>query len=532
MKWVEPVTKPNHSLASVENDDTLNKSFDKTLLDTIIVEQIDKISDGKISEGFDELHNNNSVPLVIETNLSPDYNSDSLMLNHIEENFSEALDKLKLSQEQFLHNQVISVIIKQSEILSDHKKLLDSVCSKIDSLQSLQRSSSPSKSSQEPHNKKLESELGKLKQRINVLESEKMEITYQKQKSKSEYEMRIAILESENEYLQQNIDKYKRQVSNSLKDNSQDEQIMIDKLSKKNDEIQNLESSNLSLKKKLVDYEEEILSLKIHNSRASIVLHDSTVHRTGEKNDVVESDPIVSKKTKSQPIMVENENPIVVKDKKEVLLVGTSIMRNIDPRFLSKEYFTTKLTAYTVEEASTVISNSKAEPDVVIFHSLTNNLKTEDPADCVKKLSDVVHDTFLKWPLSHVMISLETPRADNPDLNNKVHVANGLIRCSFYKKDRVSIIDHSNLASQGQPIIRFFNVNDKSHLSAQGTSLLASNVRSSLDKHFGIKDDKGDNFQESGGRGRRQYGPRGGFYPRRARYPGPQSGYFRNYRPF
>ena len=59
---------------------------------------------------------------------------------------------------------------------------------------------------------------------------------------------------------------------------------------------------NLSLKKKLVDYEEEILSLKIHNSRASIVLHDSTVHRTGEKNDVVESDPIVSKKTKSQPI--------------------------------------------------------------------------------------------------------------------------------------------------------------------------------------------------------------------------------------
>ena len=30
MKCVEPVTKPNHSLASVENDDTLNKNFDKT----------------------------------------------------------------------------------------------------------------------------------------------------------------------------------------------------------------------------------------------------------------------------------------------------------------------------------------------------------------------------------------------------------------------------------------------------------------------------------------------------------------------
>ena len=36
MKWVEPVTKPNHSLASVAND-TLNKSFDNTLIDTIFV---------------------------------------------------------------------------------------------------------------------------------------------------------------------------------------------------------------------------------------------------------------------------------------------------------------------------------------------------------------------------------------------------------------------------------------------------------------------------------------------------------------
>ena len=215
-------------------------------------------------------------------------------------------------------------------------------------------------------------------------------------------------------------------------------------------------------------------------------------------------------------------------------------MRNIDPRFLSKEYFTTKMTAYTVEEAGSIISKSKAEPDVVIFHCLTNNLKSEDPAECVQKLSAVVDDTVKKWPLSHVMISLETQRADDPDLNNKVHVANGLIRSSFYKKDRVSIIDHSNLASQGQPITRFLNVNDKCHLSAQGTSLLASNIRSSLDKHFGFKDDKGSSnqasggrdYQASGGRGRRQYGPRGGYFPRWNQYHGQQSGYFRNFRPF
>ena len=55
---------------------------------------------------------------------------------------------------------------------------------------------------------------------------------------------------------------------------------------------------------------------------------------------------------------------------------------------------------------------------MVIFHSLINNLKSEDPSDYVKKLEDVVHSTTLKWHLSHVMVSLETPRADDTDLNN------------------------------------------------------------------------------------------------------------------
>ena len=148
----------------------------------------------------------------------------------------------------------------------------------------------------------------KLKQQLNVLESEKSEFIYQKQKLTSGYEMRIAILESEKEYLQRNIDKYKRQVSNSMKDNSQEEQMLMDKVAKKNAKIQNLECSNLSLRKKLVEYEDEILSLKIHNSRAPVDLHESPFRRIADKDDLVESDPIHTRNTViTSPIVVEKE---------------------------------------------------------------------------------------------------------------------------------------------------------------------------------------------------------------------------------
>ena len=388
--------------------------------------------------------------------------------------------------------------------------------------------SRPLNTAHEPHNKKMESEIVKLKQRINDIESEKSELYFKNQKLKSDYEMRIVILESEKEYLQQNVDRNKRQLSSSLNTSSQEEQILLDKVSKKNEEIQNLESSNLSLKKKLVEYEDEILSLKIHNSRATSVIQEPIPQKPFDKDVSVDSELAQSTNVNTLPKVVEKQSPIVIeKEKKEVLVVGTSIMRNLDPRFLSKDYFTTKLSAYTVEEAGKVISNSKAEPDVVIFHSLTNNLKSEDPSDCVKKLKDVVHSTILKWPLSHVMVSLETPRADDPDLNNKVHVINGLIRSTFYKMDSVSIVDHSNLAAQGQPIIRFLNANDKCHLSAQGTSVLASNIRASLDKHFDVKSNKSGGHQATGGRGRYPHGPRGGYFPQWGRYPGSQGGYFR-----
>ena len=61
VKWVDPVEKPNPT-ALTAIDEALNKSFEHTLLDSIIVEQIDKISDGKIPESIDVSHHDDPFP--------------------------------------------------------------------------------------------------------------------------------------------------------------------------------------------------------------------------------------------------------------------------------------------------------------------------------------------------------------------------------------------------------------------------------------------------------------------------------------
>ena len=139
------------------------------------------------------------------------------------------------------------------------------------------------------------------------------------------------------------------------------------------------------------------------------------------------------------------------------------------------------------------------------------------------------------------MVSMETPRAIEADINNRVLVVNSLIRSTFYKKNNVSIIDNSNLAVKGQPILRFLNQSDKVHLSRQGTSMLANNIRSSLDARFGLRGNErgskaqppgGRGIQHPGNRGRRRPGSPGGYFPPWFPYGIPPKGYYQNFSPF
>jgi len=46
--------------------------------------------------------------------------------------------------------------------------------------------------------------------------------------------------------------------------------------------------------------------------------------------------------------------------------------------------------------------------------------------------------------------------------------------------------DNSNLSYKGKPINRFFNSEDKVHLTLNGTSMFAANIRDSIDSVLGL----------------------------------------------
>ena len=176
-----------------------------------------------------------------------------------------------------------------------------------------------------------------------------------------------------------------------MKDIWQDEKVLLDKLNKKNNEILHLEDMNSSLLKKLSEAEVLLTNVSCNHDSFETVSHKAkNADKTNSVEDTIQENPA---KVNSPPIVIDKE--------KEVLLVGTSIVKNIDPKILSKDYGITKSSAYSLEETAKVIETSKADLDVVVLHSLTNNLKTEEPNSCVEKLNKLIDNTILKWPTTH-----------------------------------------------------------------------------------------------------------------------------------
>lgn len=60
------------------------------------------------------------------------------------------------------------------------------------------------------------------------------------------------------------------------------------------------------------------------------------------------------------------------------------------------------------------------KPAVVIFHSLTNDIKSQlDAEGCVKMMSTLIEKTLGKFPDTKIVLSLATPRMDRDDWNIK-----------------------------------------------------------------------------------------------------------------
>ena len=258
---------------------------------------------------------------------------------------------------------------------------------------------------------------------------------------------------------QQDMLKNKRQTyMNSL---LSENEILREKLVRKTEECEHLSNEQKQLNEKLSVQFDDIITLKSQiKNFVNANDRDETVFREVYKHS-------------SPP----------KKDKPTALLIGTSNINYIKPDKLTQAVSVSKINAFTLDDTVHKVESSSGNPDVVILHSLTNDIKNFTPEQCVDKMDVVVNKISTKWENSKIIVSLTTPRSDKDIHAVNSKIVDGLVKKKFLNRNNIFIYNmkHGNIPTN--QLLR----DDKFHLSPKGTSILATNLKNALHYVLNIK---------------------------------------------
>ncbi|CAB4019641.1 Hypothetical predicted protein [Paramuricea clavata] len=154
--------------------------------------------------------------------------------------------------------------------------------------------------------------------------------------------------------------------------------------------------------------------------------------------------------------------------KEEIVLIGDSIVKHIDPRKLTKKkvykFTYPGKTAEDIEKELNII-NIQSSPSHVIVHAGTNNIPIDSTKVCSKKLERLVIKTKAKFPNSKVGLSGITFRQDIEQAT-KIQEVNKKLEEMAAKHD-VMFIDNSSI---DHTCLNGSNI----HLNGKGSAVLAS----------------------------------------------------------
>ena len=218
---------------------------------------------------------------------------------------------------------------------------------------------------------------------------------------------------------------------------------------------------------------DELLAWKIHDQRERIT---GTVPTSCE----------CKKNHKTLPPM-QAQQDTKENDSKDILIIGTSIAKDIIPERILYGFNTKLVIKYRVEEATKFIDEySEPAPASIILQQMSNDIKIAEKEydECAEELVELVEKTKKKFPKTQVMVSLP-PGRGNQDLHLKTLATNVAVKQKLYKSLNVHICDNSNLLVNDKATTSYFQ-NDLVHLNSNGTKKLASNIRETLRECLGI----------------------------------------------
>ena len=169
----------------------------------------------------------------------------------------------------------------------------------------------------------------------------------------------------------------------------------------------------------------------------------------------------------------------------DVILLGDSMFKGLKADWLLKnEGRVTKIKfAPTLQEAKQELQ-SIAEANCIMLHCGTNDAKSTAIDEMVKLTKECVDTACQK--AEKVVLSTIIPRYDDSSLRLKIQLFNARIAEMYFNDDKVVICDNSILTVREDQVGRYFDINDKVHLSKDGNSTFASNIKISICKAMNL----------------------------------------------
>ena len=351
--------------------------------------------------------------------------------------------------------------------------------------------------------------------------SEKQKAQEKRGEQSSDFEEAQRKMKTQIQQLQEQVQKEKSVVKSqdemlsSLRKMSEstktDLEFQSGRLSQCNVEIQNLQEKNARLSENEMKLQEEIKELKrqinirddqlhqleggdgfqIVSHKSKINIRDDSHNKTktdtqNESIDVVvidECEKEVSvdetriKVTQTSDKVDQNVNRAEIKA--DVLLIGTSIIKDVEPgrMFRDKHVIKHVLEQKTIEGAKKYISDLRGKYNCILLQVGSNDLENSSPEAVNMGISDVVDLLKTKQPDAKILVSGILPRwkrnaADGMNFKNKKNVLNDKMR----EKLGGTFCPQENFSKH-----MFY---DGTHLNTEGTSQLVSNYKYMIGKTY------------------------------------------------
>ena len=256
---------------------------------------------------------------------------------------------------------------------------------------------------------------------------------------------------------------------------AKEDEFLSKRLESSNKLIEELETSVCAFKQIVSDKEQEIMSMKLH-------IGSITDKPLGQLHTEGESGDVNTGSTQHDDALKQSKYT-----KPKVLIMGTSNTKHSNPDKWPR-YNTQKEVTFTIQEALDKLESYKpSEPSaVLVYHTLTNDIKSTDVNECVNKMASLVYISLELFPFTKVVISLATPRSDNIEWNDKAEIINIMLKQKYRRHDRVLLCDNRNIGNSGYPKPKMLE-SDGYHISFDGVVVLAANIKHSIDNAHGAQ---------------------------------------------